>query len=73
MDTYAIVTEKIVNLLEQRNCALASAVERNRTAAQHRIEKTVPRCESVSAVGDEIRLALLAHHEASERGWWISA
>src|SRR5712691_4022927 len=49
-----------------RHSALASAVERNRTAAQPRVEKTVPGRQSVSAFGDKIRLAPLADHEASE-------
>jgi antirestriction protein ArdC len=39
-------------------------VERNRTAAQRRVEKTVPGRQSVSAFGDKIRLALLADHQA---------
>ena len=73
MDRYAIVTEKIINLLEQGIVPLASAVDRNRTAVQSRIEKAVPGRELVAALGDQIHLALMAHHEASERAWRIGA
>ena len=66
MDTYAIVTEKIINLLVQGIVPWAAAVECNRTPAQSRVEKAVPGREPVSTVGNEIYSALLAHHEASE-------
>jgi len=55
MDTYAIVTEKIINLLEQGIVPWRRPMERNRTAAQPRIEKAVPGSQSVSAFGDKIR------------------
>src|SRR5215471_17278621 len=50
-----------------RDSALAATVECNRTPAQSCIEIALPGREPVSTVGNEIYLALLAHHEASER------
>ena len=73
MDVYAIVTEKIVNLLEQgivpwRRPWSATGLPRNLVS-----KKPYRGVNLFLLVGDEIRLALLAHHEASERAWRISA
>ncbi len=61
MDVYAIVTEKIVNLLEQGIVPWRRPWKRNGIAAQPHNEKAVPGRQPASSVGDQIRLALLAH------------
>ena len=67
MDVYAIVTEKIINMLEQGRRAMAQAVDRRRIAAQCREQEAISRDQSFSAFSVQVRAAVLVDHAAGER------
>ena len=60
MNTYEIVNEKIISLLEYGSYTVAQAVGFNRITAQSDKQEAIPWCERFSAFGIEIRFTFLA-------------
>ena len=60
MDIYALVTDKIINLLESGVVPWAQAVDLDRTTAQPCEQEAISRRQLFPAFGIEIRFAVLA-------------
>jgi hypothetical protein len=69
MDVYQVITERIIEKLEQGNGTVVQAPAQHRIPTQPRIEEALSRRERMVAHGPEIQLAVFGDYPANQRAW----